>query len=488
MNCNECKDLLIEFSEDLLDANLKETIEQHLEACSECRKEAESILALQDRLLKNGQGSHFVDLEVRVMDRISREQNARLKAYSSAGFYYQIRSFLMKNTLLKIAAAAVIVLVVLISLNFPQDNVTFAQVAEPILHARTLEYDLAIGELPIMFHDIVVEDKIRRSDNTRPWVAIMDVDNSSAVRLDTVHKIAVTLTAETEETKVGFDINRDFLRLVRSAVETALNGTPSVVKKLGKKTIDGHGVYGFKLQSGTDGEEVVIWADRDTALPIEIDIRLGISHPDSLAAEKGPSIPGKPALQIVRIFPKNFLLKNIRFDVLIDESLMEMPSDYKLVDKKQFMDLIMENDFVNMLHLWSEKLSDGFFPENLPPVNIRNQFASAFPDSIKWTPEEREELITDEVLKTSGLGHVAKEFLINLNPEEWEDAIINAFYGLGFISSLEINGVEWRYSGSGVRLGKGTSEIFRYMMPDASSWRLIYGDLHVEEIPAENAR
>ena len=31
-------------------------------------------------------------------------------------------------------------------------------------------------------------------------------------------------------------------------------------------------------------------------------------------------------------------------------------------------------------------------------------------------------------------------------------------------------------------------EIFRYKMPDSSSWRVIYGDLHAEELPAENAR
>ena len=67
------------------------------------------------------------------------------------------------------------------------------------------------------------------------------------------------------------------------------------------------------------------------------------------------------------------------------------------------------------------------------------------------------------------------------------DFSINVFNGFGLISSLEISGTEWRYSGSGVRLGEETREIFRYKMPVSSSWRVIYGDLHAEDLPVENA-
>ncbi len=147
----------------------------------------------------------------------------------------------------------------------------------------------------------------------------------------------------------------------------------------------------------------------------------------------------------------------------------------------------MENGFLKMLRLWSEKLSDGFFPDNLPPENIRNGVMSAFPDIEKWTPEERDKLIPDEVLRTVGLGYEAKQSLINLTPEEWRDFSETVSFGFGFINSLENSGAEWQYSGSGVRLGEGDLEIFRYQIPD-SSWRVIYGDLHVEDLPAGNAR
>jgi hypothetical protein len=113
-----------------------------------------------------------------------------------------------------------------------------------------------------------------------------------------------------------------------------------------------------------------------------------MSHPKIQTIEGGPSTPGRP--KMVALIPLNCTLKHIRFDVPVDESLMEMPSDYKLVDWKQFADLMMENGFLKMLRLWSEKPSDGFFPENLPPANMRDQFLRNFPGIKKLTPEERQ--------------------------------------------------------------------------------------------------
>ncbi len=393
-------------------------------------------------------------------------------------------SLLITNTALKIAAVAVVVLAVLIGPNFFQSGITFAQVAEPILHARALEYDVVTLEYGT-YHDFVAEGKIRRL-RYLPQDLIIDVDNSSVLHLDTVHKTAVFAEAENEAQRMFFDINRDFLRLVRSAVGEALNDAPSAVEELGQETIDGHIVFGFKLQSGTDGEEVVIWTDRDTALPVQIDIRLGMSRQKSLTTEIGPSAPGEPTLKAVMLIPINYTLKNIRFNVPVDESLMEMPSDYKLIDMKQFSILSMENSFLKAMRLWLEKLSDGFFPENLPPANMRGQFASKFPGIMKWTPEEREKLITDEELRIIGPEHVEKHFLINLNPEEWEEFTKNVSFGFAFISSLETSDTEWLYSGNGVRLGEGDREIFRYQMPDSLYWRIVYGDLHVEDLPADH--
>lgn len=119
---------------------------------------------------------------------------------------------------------------------------------------------------------------------------------------------------------------------------------------------------------------------------------------------------------------------------------------------------------------------------------MRSQFMPEFPGILKWTPEERDKILTDEVLGIIDPEHVKKHFLKNLNPEEWEDFSLNVYVGLAFIGILEFSGTEWQYSGNNVRLGEGAREIFRYQMPDSLYWRIVYGDLHVEELPAENAR
>ena len=82
---------------------------------------------------------------------------------------------------------------------------------------------------------------------------------------------------------------------------------------------------------------------------------------------------------------------------------------------------------------------------------------------------------------------MAKQFLIHLTPEEWGDFIMTVSDGFSFINRLEIGGAEWRYSVSGVQLGEATREILRYKTRDFSSWRVIYGDLHVRPSPADHA-
>ena len=108
MNCRECKNLLIEYAEGLLDGHPKEGVEQHLEQCPQCRKEIENIRLLEDRILQNSLSFRSIDLEESIMDRIAGERSIRLKAAGSAGFFHQIRSLFMKNAVLKIASAAAV--------------------------------------------------------------------------------------------------------------------------------------------------------------------------------------------------------------------------------------------------------------------------------------------------------------------------------------------------------------------------------------------
>jgi outer membrane lipoprotein-sorting protein len=143
MNCRECKNLLIEYAEGLLDGHPKDCVEQHLEQCPECRKEIENIHLLEDRILQNSLSFRSIDLEERIMDRIAGERSIRLKAASSAGFFHQIRSLFMKNAVLKIAsAAAVLVFFLLIAFwnGGSPSTIVWADVQGRLNQVHTMTY------------------------------------------------------------------------------------------------------------------------------------------------------------------------------------------------------------------------------------------------------------------------------------------------------------------------------------------------------------
>jgi hypothetical protein len=45
---------------------------------------------------------------------------------------------------------------------------------------------------------------------------------------------------------------------------------------------------------------------------------------------------------------------------------------------------------------------------------------------------------------------------------------------------------DWHYAGNGVKLGDTDTAIFWYQPENSQTWRVIYGDLHVEDVAQEN--
>jgi Putative zinc-finger len=151
MNCRECKNLLIEYAEGLLDGHPKDCVEQHLEQCPQCRKEIENIRLLEDRIKQNSLTFRSIDLEGSIMDRIAGERSIRLKAAGSAGFFHQIRSLFMKNAVLKIAAAAVVLvcfLIIAFWIGGSPSTIVWADVQERFnqVHTMTLSEITKISE------------------------------------------------------------------------------------------------------------------------------------------------------------------------------------------------------------------------------------------------------------------------------------------------------------------------------------------------------
>ena len=185
MNCAECKENLVAYIEGLLDESQKQTVAEHLKDCRSCQAEAEQLRGLQERLAKNGKLLAQSDLENDVMNKIVREQNVRLKTATRATDALKIRRTIMKSPVTKIAAAAVIIIAVLIGINPFETSITFAQVVEPILNAKTVILDLIIGgdESGPVAHEIVVDSRIRRTLSNMPnLIQILDLEGGQCSR------------------------------------------------------------------------------------------------------------------------------------------------------------------------------------------------------------------------------------------------------------------------------------------------------------------
>jgi len=210
------------------------------------------------------------------------------------------------------------------------------------------------------------------------------------------------------------------------------------VEELGEREIEGRRAIGFKAEfTGTErplGEvKLIIWADPETALPIRIEQQVGQIH---------------------------FIGKDFQFDVDLDETLfsMEVPPGYT-EEKPQQIDLFgsTEEDFIEGLRTWTKYIGDGEFPED---VSIEY--------AVKQTPmlqERFEELdLSDE--EELEVGMKLQRYLL----------FIRFFKGEG----------KWHYAGKGVKLGDADKAIFWYRPKDSETYRVIYGDLSVKDIGAEN--
>ncbi|MHC4627611.1 MAG: anti-sigma factor family protein, partial [Planctomycetota bacterium] len=236
MNCTECKELLVAHIEGLLDTSQERAVAEHLGDCEACRAEAETDRGLQGRLSKNGRAVAQSDLENNVMNQIVREQKVRLKAAEKAAEGLKIRRTVMKSPLARIAAAAAVIIIAAVGINYIMaPSVTWAQVIEPILNARTVVFDMILGtdDTGIVSHEIVVGSRMRKTMSNMPnMTMIIDTDNARLLGLDNEAKTAVYVDITGD---LG-DRHRSYIKFVREIIRQLQDGQ---VEELGEQVIEG---------------------------------------------------------------------------------------------------------------------------------------------------------------------------------------------------------------------------------------------------------
>jgi len=391
-------------------------------------KPAETI----DKLIKKLHLSASAELDGRVHSEISRalEESKKIK---SADFKPNIWRIIMKNRITKIAtAAAIIIIAVIVGINqfggsIDGAGVAWADVVKPILNARTVIMDILIGPegRQVVIHDEVMGSRIRRTvSNVQGTDIIIDLEQMKVLALSHAEKTAVYIELG------GLPDLQNYVELLQDAIVRLQNKPDFQVDDQGLQEIDGQNYIVFVAES--ENETITIWADPETALPVRIEHKT-------------------PNMQIV--------CDNLQFDVALDESRfsMEVPDDYVIQETGIDFKESSESGFIESLRIWAEIIEEGQFPDS---VNLE--------DVVKVGPK------FDQGLKR-----------LNLTNEQQLEIGRQFGQGLVFIRFFKGQG-QWYYAGKGVKLGDGDTPIFWYQPQESETWRVIYGDLTVEDVAPED--
>lgn len=398
----------------------------------------------------------------------AREQSKRTQSAQTQPKIWRIT---MHSKVTKLATAAVIALAAIIGISqFVGGSVTFADVIKPILNARTVVLDYVIGEGPdaLEIHDIVIGSRIRRTISNMDMTTILD----SRVRR-TLSNMDMTMILDLEDarmltlvslgvTKIASYVDipgttvqeatRSVLDFVRNVVSEVKDNPDADIQDLGEKEINGQKAVGFYVK-GLNSIELTIWANKKTSLPIRIEFTEG------------------------KTSTVTTVIKNIEFDVPLEESLvsMEVPAGYTLKDlitlnvedsspedlplDKAEVDFTKgtEEDFIESLRILAKVLLDGMFPESISTEQYMKQMP-----------------LIGEKLAQSGL-----------SKDEAEKLVMTLTRGMFFLQLLEIVD-KYHYAGKGVKLGDAEKAIFWYQPEGVEKYRVIYGDLSVKDVALED--
>lgn len=362
-----------------------------------------------------------------VMQALDNQQ--KRKAGATVPVLWRI---IMRNSFTKIAAAILIITGLLLGLHFAGNpftaTTTFADVVEPILNARTASLDIVLGsqQNPSVIHDNVMGSRIRRtvSGIESPDI-IIDLEQQKLLTIDHAKKTAVYIGLG------GLPDLKNYVEVLRNTI-TSLESKPDFhVENRGIESFEGTNYLVFVASS--ENETITVWADPKTTLPVRIE-------------HKTPNM--------------TIACSNLKFDINFDESLFSMkaPEGYTVQDAGGIdFGNPSESAFIESLRIWAEIIEDGQFPES---INLE--------DVVKVGPK------FGQGMKRKGL-----------TEEQQAEVAMRWGQGLVFIRFFKGQG-QWHYSGKGVKLGDSNTPIFWYQPQESKTWRVIYGDLHVEDVVEED--
>ncbi len=449
MNCAECKEFLVPYLEDVLDATRRRALDQHLSTCPACQAEWRELTAIQGRLVADAKAVTG-DVEAHVMNRIVREQNVRLKAAPS-GTGLAIRRFLMTNPIIKIGIAAAVIIVAGIGIHgMGSGTPTFAAVVRSIMEAHTATFKVLIKmeDQPVQtvegkFMHPGLERQTMSADDAAggELVFIFDYVQGKALALVPSRKSAMRMELENwSAEQQGKKLNQ--FEELRRRIRQAQENPDESVQYLGESQIDGRKAVGYRLaETDTD---TTIWADAASLLPLQVE------HAIHQSGKKMGSI----------------VMMDIQFNVPLDptEFSMDVPPGYTLNTMQMDASTPREAEFVEALRIWTTIA--GKFPSGLDPLPGR---------------ELADVLRQDKSLNIDDVNNFNDPVV-----QARLQLVLKVMRGFLFVQNLSSDGIRWHYAGAEATVGDATRPIFWYRPPDAPMYRVIYADLNVKDVAEDN--
>ena len=361
-------------------------------------------------------------------------------------------------------------------------NMAFARVAEALDRLRSATYDMTVdakggqGKPPVMVTAkgyFLAPSRQRMETSAGPaisagrakdeklkhMITIVDGEVGKSIMLMPQQRIAVAMDMEKMKEHMKRPSNGsppDIFETVRRLVREGCSGTGEKVERLGKKEIDGHGAVGFRTRNPMG--ELTLWADPRTARPIRVEI----------AGEM--------------FVNAQLVMKNFRYDVDLDPSLfsLEPPASYST----QTMNLTLpaEEDLLRTLRTVAEH-NKGLFPNRLA---MDQEFMKVMQAIMKPTMDKLEAKYGKDKLRRKP-GQEPPPAMMAETMKTVMPLVQKEMQGLTFYMMLKPEN-DAHYVGAGVKMGTPDRPILWYKPTGAANYRVIYADLSVKDLAADEVK
>jgi len=335
----------------------------------------------------------------------------------------------MKSPVTKIAAAAVIIIVVLTGIHYfggsiPSTSVVFADVVERLHNARTMTYTAnATTEIEIAFK----KPGYMRTTMPGGFVTVIDWAQGKGISILPSRKQFIEMEMS--------NLPHDPAQQQFNVIEKLRTLPDRADEELGTSEIDGQVLQGFRVTE----EDVIntVWIDPKTRDLVRVETEF-------------INAPGM-----------NVVMTDFQFDVELDDSLFSLtpPAGYTPIEVQADVSGVTEHDLIEYLRAWSSWTKDGTFPPTFNPMEIQK---------VAMEMEQQGKF---------GDGQTTEQ-------QRKRDAM-TMYRGIMFLTQLPAES-NWRYAGEDVKFGDADTAIFWYRPEGSEAYRVIYGDLSVKDEAPEN--